>query len=63
MNPRVTKVTPTDDYKLNIVFSNGEEAIYDCNDLLDHGVFSELRDRNYFKQSGGPKELDSSGGF
>jgi len=50
MNPRVSKVIPTDDYKLQIVFTNGEEAIYDCHDLLDFGVFSELRDRNYFKQ-------------
>lgn len=50
MNPRVSKVTPTDDYTLNIVFSNGEEAIYDCHDLLDFGVFRELRDPYYFKQ-------------
>jgi len=50
MNPRVLKVTPTDDYKLIIKFTNGEEAIYDCNDLLDYGVFKELRDKNYFKQ-------------
>ena len=50
MNPRVSKVTPTDDYKLHLLFSNGEEAIYDCTDLLDYGVFQELRDKNYFKQ-------------
>jgi hypothetical protein len=50
MNPRVSKVTPAEDYKLHIIFTNGEEGIYDCNDLLDYGVFKELRDRNYFKQ-------------
>ena len=50
MNPRVSLVTPTEDYKLHLVFSNGEEGIYDCRDLLNFGVFKELQDRNYFKQ-------------
>ena len=50
MNPRVVTVTPSDDYTLSLVFTNGEKAIYDCCDLLDHGVFKELRDKNYFKQ-------------
>jgi hypothetical protein len=50
MNPRVVKVTPGDDYTLSLVFTNGEKAIYDCHDLLDHGVFKELRDKNYFKK-------------
>ncbi len=50
MNPRVSIVTPTEDYKLHLVFSNGEEGIYDCHDLLNFGVFEELRDRNYFKK-------------
>jgi hypothetical protein len=50
MNPRVVKVTPGDDYTLSLLFTNGEKAIYDCRDLLDHGVFKELRDKNYFKQ-------------
>ena len=50
MNPRVLIVTPSDDYKLSLVFTNGEKAIYDCHDLLDYGVFKELRDKNYFKQ-------------
>ncbi len=47
MNPRVVKVTPGDDYTLSLLFTNGEKAIYD---LLDHGVFKELRDKNYFKK-------------
>jgi len=50
MNPRVSKVTPVNDYKLHLLFSNGEEGIYDCHDLLDFGVFSELRDINYFNK-------------
>ncbi len=50
MNPRVRDVTPTDDYKLILLFSNEEKGIYDCSDMLDFGVFRELRDINYFKQ-------------
>ena len=50
MNPRIKEVIPTDDYKLKIVFTNGERGIYDCSHLLDFGVFKELKDKNYFKQ-------------
>ena len=50
MNPRVVNVTPCDDYTLLLVFTNGEKAVYDCHELLDHGVFKELRDKNYFKE-------------
>ncbi len=51
MNPRVSEVTAIDDYKLQLVFTNGEHGIYDCSDLLDFGVFEELRDKNYFRQA------------
>lgn len=51
MNPRVIKVTPQSDYKLGLVFSNNEQGIYDCSHLLDFGVFTELKDPNYFKQA------------
>ena len=49
MNPRVKSVSAIPGYKLRIKFNNGEEGIYDCNHLLDFGVFKELRDENYFK--------------
>lgn len=51
MNPRVSKVTATEDYKLQIVFTNGESGIYDCSHLLDFGVFKEFQDKSYFKQA------------
>lgn len=41
---------PTDDYKLILLFTNGEKGIYDCSELLDFGIFRELRDINYFKR-------------
>lgn len=50
MNPRIVAVTPTDDYKLKLTFTNGECGIYDCSHLLNFGVFQELQDKNYFKQ-------------
>ena len=49
MNPRVKEVTPEDDYRLRITFTNGETGIYDCRPLLDFGVFRELRDVGYFR--------------
>ncbi len=50
MNPRVKTVIATEDYKLEISFSNGEVDVYDCGLLLDFGVFQELKDFNYFKR-------------
>ena len=48
MNPRVRKVVPLSDYKLLIEFNNGEQGVYDCEHLLDFGVFKELKDKSYF---------------
>lgn len=50
MNPRVVNVVPKDDFKLEIEFTNGEVGLYDCEPLLDFGVFRELRDVSYFRQ-------------
>jgi hypothetical protein len=50
MNPRVTKVSPTNNYCLNLVFSNGEKGIYNYSKLLDFGVFRDLKNPNYFHQ-------------
>ena len=51
VNPRVSEVTTTTDYELIILFTNGETGIYDCSDLLDFSVFTELRDKHYFSQA------------
>ena len=50
MNPRVSKVSATDNYKLHLVFTNGEKKVYDCTKLLNFGVFKELKDKHYFKK-------------
>ncbi len=51
MNPRIKRVLPSEDYTLELVFTNGEERVYDCSSLLEFGVFEELRDKRYFKQA------------
>lgn len=51
MNPRVAAVTPTDDHKLEITFTNGEVGVFDCSPLLEFGVFRELQDIDYFKRA------------
>ena len=51
MNPRVSKVSTNNNYQLNIVFTNGENGIYDCSSILDFGVFKELKNKHYFKQA------------
>ena len=50
MNPRIREVIPMPDYKLKLIFTNGELGIYDCSDLLNFGVFQELKNQNYFNQ-------------
>src|SRR4030042_311801 len=51
MYPRVKSVRAGDDYRLELVFTNGETRSYDCRPLLDFGVFRELKDANYFRQA------------
>ena len=51
MNPRVTTVRATNDYKLELVFDDGDRRVYDCTDILDFGVFRELREVSYFKRA------------
>lgn len=51
MNPRVTHVTVGNGYELEITFSNGEVRRFDCAPLLDHGVFRELADMDYFRMA------------
>ncbi len=50
MNPSVKDVTALNNYKLQLSFTNGEKGLYDCSHLLDFGIFSELKQEEYFKQ-------------
>ena len=51
MNPRIQTVIPDDDFRLKLVFTNGEIGHFDCKSLLTFGVFRELADINYFKRA------------
>ncbi len=48
MNPRVIKVKPKNDYRLQIHFSNGECRIFDVSPYLDKGIFRELKSIEMF---------------
>jgi uncharacterized protein DUF2442 len=49
MNPRVKEVYPLENYELKLVFTNGEEKIFDAKPYLDMGVFKILKDIEAFK--------------
>ena len=50
MNPAVVTVKPENDYKLEVTFDNGEKRLFDVTRFLDKGVFSELKNIDYFQQ-------------
>lgn len=43
MNPYVVSVTPTDDFRLDLFFENGEQRIFDVKPYLNRGVFVRLQ--------------------
>ncbi len=49
MNPRVKKVTPSDDFTIEITFDNGEVKVFDMKPYLEIGVFKELKNISEFK--------------
>jgi len=44
----VKAVTPLEDYKLLLTFSNGERRLFDMKPYLNKGIFKELRDVSLF---------------
>jgi hypothetical protein len=49
MNPRVKQVQVTNDYVLNLVFTNQEKKQFDVKPYLNFGMFSELKDYSIFR--------------
>jgi Protein of unknown function (DUF2442) len=47
----VVEVKANLDFSLNLKFSDGSFRRFDVSPYLDKGVFTELRDLNYFKQA------------
>lgn len=50
MNPNVKTVEPLINFKLKLLFTNGVLKIFDMNPYLDIGVFTELKNEDYFKR-------------
>jgi hypothetical protein len=48
----VKSVKPLSGFRIYIETVSGQKGIFDLTPYLDHGVFSELRDINYFNQVG-----------
>ena len=48
MNPRVTNVKPSQNYTLQVTFSNGEVKSFDVKPYLGIGIFKELQDLGVF---------------
>ncbi|TAF72221.1 MAG: DUF2442 domain-containing protein [Bacteroidetes bacterium] len=46
---KVIEVAVLPNYRLELVFENAEKRIFDASPYLGFGIFSELKDENYFK--------------
>ncbi len=49
MNPRVIEVKVTNDYVLDLVFTNQEKKQFDVKPYLNFGMFTELKDYTLFR--------------
>ena len=47
---KVVSVEPLEDYKLRVKLSNGRKGIFDVSRFVGRGVFTELKDREYFRR-------------
>ncbi len=48
---KVVSVEPREKYVLFIRLSNGKEGEFDVSPYLDKGIFTELKNKSYFKQA------------
>ena len=49
MNPYVKRIQALDDYRLEVVFENGERRLFDVEPYLYRGIFVRLQDRALFR--------------
>jgi len=50
MNPRVVSAEALPGHRLRLVFTSGEQKLFDCATCLDFGVFQKLRSPDYFQR-------------
>jgi hypothetical protein len=48
----VKTVKALPDYRIYVEIEDGRKGVFDLKPYLDHGVFRELRDANYFNRVG-----------
>ncbi len=48
----VKVVRPKPDYQLYVEIEDGRKGLFDMKPYLEHGVFRELKNMNYFNQVG-----------
>ncbi len=51
MMPDVIAFEILTDYKIKVTLSNGKTGIFDVTPYLDRGIFTELKDYDYFKKA------------
>lgn len=49
MNPYVMHAFPLDDYRLDLVFENGERRIFDVKPYFQRGIFARLPNKATFQ--------------
>ena len=49
MNPYVKLVHPLNDYRLEVIFENGERRMFDVKPYLQRGAFVRLQNRTIFQ--------------
>ena len=49
LGPRVRSVKALPDYRLELVFTNGERRGYDARGLLDYPAYRRLKDEGFFR--------------
>ena len=50
MYPSVIKVSAGENHTVELEFSNGEQGTLDMTPFLDFGIFSKLKERQFFQQ-------------
>ena len=46
----VRKVKPLANYKIHVEIEDGRKGVFDMTPYLEHGIFVELKNINYFNQ-------------
>ena len=48
---KIIQVFPTEDYKVYLFFTDGKVKLFDATELLDKGVFQQLKNKEKFRET------------